>query len=217
MPHRHLRHRPRHRPWTATARGTAGPRPAGLRAGGLRAGRLGAGGLAAGGAAAAALLAAACGSSAPSSSAATPSAPAASSGAASSPNTLKTARIGGTTVVTNAKGFTLYSFAPDTSTSSRCNGTCARIWPPQGGPASAGSGISSGKLSTISRSGGGKQAAYNGHPLYTFTGDTAPGQDHGNGLDVNGGRWHALTASGAPAPSGSAHPAPSGSSGGYGY
>jgi predicted lipoprotein with Yx(FWY)xxD motif len=31
---------------------------------------------------------------------------------------VKTAKIGGATVLTNARGFTLYSFAPDTSTTS---------------------------------------------------------------------------------------------------
>jgi predicted lipoprotein with Yx(FWY)xxD motif len=40
------------------------------------------------------------------------------------------------------------------------------------------------------------QAAYNGHPLYTYVGDSAPGQNSGNGLNVNGGVWHEVTASG---------------------
>jgi len=39
---------------------------------------------------------------------------------------LKTATVGGVTVLTNAKGFTLYAFAPDTSTTSKCNGACAQ-------------------------------------------------------------------------------------------
>jgi hypothetical protein len=38
---------------------------------------------------------------------------------------LKTAKIGGVTVLTNAEGFTLYSFAPDTPAKSNCNGSCA--------------------------------------------------------------------------------------------
>ena len=37
--------------------------------------------------------------------------------------------------------------------------------------------------------GGLAQATYKGHPLYTYAGDTAPGQVKGNGL---GGVWHAL-------------------------
>jgi len=33
-------------------------------------------------------------------------------------------------VLTNAKGFTVYSFAPDTKAASKCNGACAQAWPP---------------------------------------------------------------------------------------
>ena len=43
---------------------------------------------------------------------------------------LKTATIGGTTVLTNAKGFTLYSFAPGTPATSKCYGSCPAYWPP---------------------------------------------------------------------------------------
>jgi predicted lipoprotein with Yx(FWY)xxD motif len=98
-------------------------------------------------------------------------------------------------VLTNAKGFTLYSFAPDTGTVSKCNGTCAQIWPPVKGPATAGHGVT-GKLGTITRSNGATQATYNGHPLYTYTADTAPGQAKGNGVNASGGVWHEVTASG---------------------
>lgn len=121
---------------------------------------------------------------------------------------LKTATIHGTTVLTNAKGFTVYSFAPDSSTHSACNGTCAQIWPPVKGPATAGPGVT-GKLATITRSDGTSQATYNGHPLYTYTGDVSPGTANGNGLNLNGGVWHEVTASGANAPA----PKPSGSTG----
>jgi len=154
-----------------------------------------------------ALIAAACGSSAPSSS---PGASSSSSaGTTSSSSALKTAKIGGATVLTNAKGFTLYWFAPDTSTTSKCNGSCARYWPPVKGPVTAGPGVT-GKLGTITRSNGSKQATYNGHPLYTYVGDTAPGQDKGNGLNLSGGLWYAVKVSGSAAPASS-------SSGGGGY
>jgi len=99
---------------------------------------------------------------------------------------VKTATISGVTVLTNARGFTLYSFAPDTPTTSRCNGQCAKYWPPVKGPVSAGSGIP-GTLGTITRSDGSTQATYNGHPLYTYVADTAPGQAKGNGLNLSGG------------------------------
>ena len=158
---------------------------------------------------AATLLIAACGSSTSSTgSGSTSSAPAASSSA------LNTTKIGGVTVLTNAKGFTLYWFVPDTSTTSKCNGSCATYWPPVKGPATAGAGVT-GKLGTIKRSDGSVQATYNGHPLYTYVADGAPGQAKGNGLNLSGGVWHEVTVSGAAAaaPSGSA----SAGGGGYGY
>jgi predicted lipoprotein with Yx(FWY)xxD motif len=107
---------------------------------------------------------------------------------------LKTATIGGTTVLTNAKGFTLYSFAPDTPSSSKCYGSCAAYWPPVTGTTAAGHGLP-GKTATITRTGGARQLTYNGHPLYTYIGDTAPGQAHGNNLNLNGGLWHEVPAS----------------------
>ena len=157
---------------------------------------------------AATLMIAACGSSTSSTGSGSTSSAAASSSA------LKTAKIGGATVLTNAKGRTLYWFAPDTSTTSKCNGSCATYWPPMKGPATAGAGVT-GKLGTIKRSDGSTQATYNGHPLYTYVADGAPGQAKGNGLNLNGGVWHEVTVSGAaaPAPGGSA----SAGGGGYGY
>jgi predicted lipoprotein with Yx(FWY)xxD motif len=136
-----------------------------------------------------------------------------SSPAAATTGNLKTTTIGGATVLTNAKGFTLYSFAPDTPTKSNCNGACATFWPPVKGPATA-SGVK-GTFGTIKRSDGSTQATFDGHPLYTFAADTAPGQAKGNGLNENGGVWHEITTSGtaAPAPASTS----SSSGGGYGY
>ena len=92
-------------------------------------------------------------------------------------------------------------------------GMCVR-WPPVAGPVSAAAGVSlSGKLATITRSGGSKQETYNGHPPYTFSGDSGPGKTGGNGIGGFGGTWHAVTTSGAVAPASS----PPGSGGGYGY
>jgi predicted lipoprotein with Yx(FWY)xxD motif len=149
---------------------------------------------------------AACSSSATSSS----SGGSSSSPAAATAGSLKTATIGGATVLTSASGFTLYSFAPDTPTTSNCNGTCAQNWPPVKGPATA-SGVT-GTFGTIKRSDGSVQATFDGHPLYTFAGDTAPGQNKGNGLNISGGLWHEITTAGT-APAGSS----SSGSGGGGY
>jgi predicted lipoprotein with Yx(FWY)xxD motif len=107
---------------------------------------------------------------------------------------LKTTTIGGTTVLTNAKGFTLYSFAPDTSATSKCYGSCAVYWPPVTGTAAASPGVP-GRVGTIKRTDGSEQLTYNGHPLYTYIGDTAPGQARGNNLNLNGGLWHDVPAS----------------------
>jgi predicted lipoprotein with Yx(FWY)xxD motif len=107
---------------------------------------------------------------------------------------LKTATIAGTTVLTNAKGFTLYSFAPDTPATSKCYGSCAAYWPPVTGTAAASPGVP-GQVGTITRTGGARQLTYNGHPLYTYIGDSAPGQARGNNLNLNGGLWHEVRVS----------------------
>ena len=107
---------------------------------------------------------------------------------------LNTTTIKGTTVLTNGKGFTLYSFAPDTATRLNCNGACVQYWPPVTGRPTAGPGVT-GVLGTITRSDGSAQATYDGHPLYTYVADTAPGQANGNNLNLNGGVWHEVTAS----------------------
>ena len=115
--------------------------------------------------------------------------------AAATAGALKTARIGGVTVLTDAKGLTLYWFAPDTATRSNCNGSCAAYWPPVKGPATPGPGVT-GRLATIKRSDGSIQVTYDGHPLYTYVGDTGSGQANGNRLNLNGGLWYEVTPSG---------------------
>ena len=108
---------------------------------------------------------------------------------ATGPDVLKSRNVGGMMLLTNAKGLTLYWFAPDTRTKSVCYGSCAAYWPPVTGAPSAGPGVT-GTLGTITRTGGTAQATYDGHPLYTYIGDDAPGQASGNNLDLNGGLWH---------------------------
>ena len=104
---------------------------------------------------------------------------------------LRSAQIGGASVLVSAKGFTLYWFVPDTPTTSNCNGSCAAIWPPVKGPVTA-TGVH-GRFGTIKRADGSVQATYNGHPLYTYIGDSAPGKANGNGVNLNGGVWHEVT------------------------
>ena len=108
---------------------------------------------------------------------------------AAGPDVLKSRDVGGVNLLTNASGLTLYWFAPDTSTKSVCYGSCAAYWPPVTGTPSAGPGVT-GQLGTITRTDGKTQATYDGHPLYTYIGDNAPGQASGNNLNLNGGLWH---------------------------
>ena len=183
------------------------------------------------GLAALALALSACASSSSSSSASTPatsapatSAPAAgaSSPASSAPassasgSALSMTTINGTAVVTDSKGMTLYWFVPDTSSASKCTGSCATYWPPVTGPVTAGSGVT-GMLGTITRPDGTTQATYDGPPLYTNAGDSAPGQAKGNGLNVSGGLWWEMTVSGAKPATSTSTSGSGGGGGGYGY
>ena len=88
------------------------------------------------------------------------------------------------TVLTNAKGLTLYYFTADSATHSALSRNCLQVWPPllfsgSGGPTSSTS--LTGKLS-VQMDINGNQIEYNGHPLYTFSGDSAPRQTNGEGL-----------------------------------
>jgi predicted lipoprotein with Yx(FWY)xxD motif len=175
------------------------------------------------GLAALALTVSACASSASSSpgTASTPAAGGNSSSAAPAAaaggNTVTEKTIGGQQVLVDSKGNTLYWFAIDTSAKSNCSGSCATYWPPVKGPLTAGSGVT-GTLGTITRSDGTKQATYMGHPLYTYVGDTSPGQNKGNGKNLSGGLWWEMTVSGStPAANPGATATATSGGGGYGY
>jgi predicted lipoprotein with Yx(FWY)xxD motif len=96
------------------------------------------------------------------------------------------------TILTNAQGMTLYYFTPDTTTVSNCTGGCAGTWPPllitgSGSPTSATQ--LPGSLTAVANAHG-TQVQYNGHFLYTYDGDSAPGQTNGEGI---AGKWHVAT------------------------
>jgi len=166
----------------------------------------------------------ACASSASSGTAAnTPAAGGNSSSAAAAGggNTVTEKTIGSQQVLVDSKGMTLYWFAIDTSSKSNCSGSCLTYWPPVKGPVTAGSGVT-GTLGTITGSDGTKQATYLGHPLYTYVGDKAPGDNTGNGKNLSGGLWWEMTVSGSTPPAGAgagatASPTSTSGGGGYGY
>ncbi|HEY0391935.1 MAG TPA: hypothetical protein VGC63_09520 [Solirubrobacterales bacterium] len=101
-------------------------------------------------------------------------------------------------IVVDSKGFTLYDFHKDKGATSACYGGCAQIWPPlitEGDP-QAGEGAMASKLGTTKRKDGTLQVTYAGHPLYTYTADTKPGDAKGNDFSSFGGEWYALQPSG---------------------
>jgi predicted lipoprotein with Yx(FWY)xxD motif len=101
-------------------------------------------------------------------------------------------------ILVDGKGQTLYLFEKDKGTSSACDGACAGAWPPltTTGTPSAGTGVIASKLGTTKRADGSTEVTYNGHPLYTYAGDGAPGQTSGQGLDDYGAEWYVLSRSG---------------------
>ena len=132
-------------------------------------------------------------------------------------------------ILVDAEGQALYVFQKDSGGKSSCSGSCAKVWPPEVTTSSpkAGSGASASKLGTVKRSDGTMQVTYSGHPLYTYTADTSPGQVNGNGVNSYGGVWNAVQPSGSKAPAGTSSSGGGGASkesgtgtssgGGYGY
>ena len=118
--------------------------------------------------------------------------------ASSSNNLIKTstATVSGKseTILTNAQGMTLYYNTTDKPPTTVCSGGCAGAWPPlvaSGSSAPTSATSLPGKLTVVSDANG-NQVEYNGHPLYTFSGDTGAGQTTGEGV---GGIWHVATPS----------------------
>jgi predicted lipoprotein with Yx(FWY)xxD motif len=123
-------------------------------------------------------------------------------------------------VLVDSQGRTLYLFTPDKQSTPTCSGACASAWPPlmANGTPTAGSGATASMVGIV-QGPSGTQVTYDHWPLYTFAGDSGPGQAKGQGLDTFGGHWSALQADGSMATTAAA-PASSTtkpSSGGYGY
>jgi predicted lipoprotein with Yx(FWY)xxD motif len=90
------------------------------------------------------------------------------------------------TVLTDGRGFTLYLFKPEKDGMLACLGSCLALWhpltvPPGASLPATGAGLP-GKLATITRPEGSRQATYNEWPLYTFANDRRPGSAAGEGV-----------------------------------
>lgn len=93
---------------------------------------------------------------------------------------LSTAVIDGGPAFVNSAQHAVYTSDGDTTNNqSNCTGQCASVWPPVSPPSVA----LSAPWASFMRSDGSQQLSYNGKPLYTFTGDTAPDVATGNGLN----------------------------------
>lgn len=143
-----------------------------------------------------ALVVAACGSSSTDSSGSAAAKPAASTTSGTNTVALRTTDLG--KILVDGKGQTLYLFEKDKGKSSTCSGSCASAWPPltTSGKPTPSAGVIGAKLGTVKRSDGKTEVTYNGHPLYTYVGDQAPGQTTGQGSDDYGAEWYVLSRNG---------------------
>ena len=128
---------------------------------------------------------------------ATSSSSSSSSSSAASGATLSTAMNAklGKTILVDGKGMTVYLYEPDgTGATSTVSAGLKQAWPPVTATnATVGTGLDAGKIALQPQPDGSKQVSYNGHLLYTFTNDKAPGDASGQGL---GDVWYVLTADG---------------------
>ena len=101
-------------------------------------------------------------------------------------------------ILVDSQGRSLYLFQKDAGTKSACTGACAAAWPPlrATGKPMVGTALSASKVGTTARSDGKPQITYNGHPLYLYSADQKPGDTNGQGLNLYGGGWFALSAAG---------------------
>jgi predicted lipoprotein with Yx(FWY)xxD motif len=103
-------------------------------------------------------------------------------------------------VLVNAEGHTLYTFAPDRHTKVTCVSSCTALWPPlklaSGSTAAGSAQLPASLLSSDPDPEGGRVVTYAGWPLYTYAGDSAAGQDNGQAIETNGGRWYVIAPSG---------------------
>jgi predicted lipoprotein with Yx(FWY)xxD motif len=121
------------------------------------------------------------------------------------------------TILVTGKALTVYDFAGDTGSTSTCTGACIANWPFVPAPAALPASLPgvTGKLGTTVRSDGGHQLTIAGHPVYTFVGDSAPGQTNGQGKVLNGGLWTVVSPAGAPLPNAAAAAPPASSGPSY--
>jgi predicted lipoprotein with Yx(FWY)xxD motif len=103
--------------------------------------------------------------------------------------TMTSAKFG--TILTDARGFVLYTYTADKPGGPGCHGPCLTLWPPlllPGGAVDPIAGAGVAQLGTFTRPEG-MQVTYQGLPLYTYLDDKQPGQITGQDVVDTGGVW----------------------------
>lgn len=130
------------------------------------------------------------------------------------PGTITTVQTKFGKVLANSKGRTLYMLTADKNGKSSCSSSCLALWPAATGTPHHGAGVTA-KLATTDKQGGGKIITADGHPLYTYSGDTGGAQTHGQNINTFGGRWYVLSPAGKPITKQPSNPSSPPSGGGY--
>ncbi|HEY4894724.1 MAG TPA: hypothetical protein VII01_01425 [Solirubrobacteraceae bacterium] len=103
-------------------------------------------------------------------------------------------------ILVNSAGHTLYLFTRDHANRSSCAAIseCPETWPAlkTTGRPLAGPGVRASLMGSIKLPHGGNQVTYAGHPLYTYSVDSGPGETAYVGERLFGGNWDAVNASG---------------------
>jgi predicted lipoprotein with Yx(FWY)xxD motif len=75
---------------------------------------------------------------------------------------------------------------------SKCTGACLAAWPPllADAPVAGSPSLQGVMIGTVERSDGTTQVTYNGHPLYLYAKDTAPGTTMGQDVTDQWGEWY---------------------------
>lgn len=145
-------------------------------------------------AAATLLLASACGSTTT-----TPTAsPTPTSGATASGGVLGVATTSLGPVLVDSRGMTVYLLTADAPGHSSCSALCLDKWPLVSAPAGSDTSVPgvSAPLGVTKATSGASMLTAGGLPLYTYSGDSAPGDTHGEGIEAYGGKWYAVSPSG---------------------
>jgi len=113
------------------------------------------------------------------------------------------------TLLTDASGWTVYTWDGDSPGVSNCFDACANAWPaftsdvdivqPDGIP---------GTLDWVDRGDGTWQISLDGWPLYYFARDVNPGDANGDGINAFGATWHVVVAAPPPPPVAQNPPSP---------